>query len=102
MLSCVEIRNYLISLSAKGDFLAVLHTLVNLNLQNLPLPVDLSTIALLAPKLGIDSLTLTLAFTAHGLDLLHHTRAELLDTNLHACTSTSWTTLHGSGFATDT
>jgi hypothetical protein len=93
---------YLISLSAEGNFLAVFHALVNLNFQNLPFPVDFSSIALLASQLGIDSFTLTLAFATHGLDLLHHARTELLNSNLHAGSSACWTTLHGSGFTADT
>ena len=72
----------LVALPAEGDLLAVLHTLVHRDLEDLALARDLAAGALFAAQLGVDPLSLTLALSAHGLDLLHHAGSQLLDANL--------------------
>ena len=52
----------LVSLAGEGDLLAVRHALVHLDLENLPLTVDFSSIALFASQLGVNSLTLAVTF----------------------------------------
>lgn len=63
----------------------VLHclTFLHVYLDNLLLSDDLGTVAAFAAVLGVDALALALALDAHGLDLLHHARPNLLDVNLH-------------------
>ena len=58
-------------------------TFLHVHLDNLLLSDDLGTIAAFAAVLGVDALALALALDAHGLDLLHHARPNLLDVNLH-------------------
>lgn len=72
----------LIALTGEGDLLSVLHSLVDRNLENLPLSDHLAAVALLATQLRVNPLALSLALSAHGLDLLHHPRAQLLDSHL--------------------
>ena len=72
------------------------------HLQNLSLSVDLSAVALFAPEFGINPLALSLALAAHGLDLLHHAGAQLLDPNLHAGTTAIGTLDNCASFATNT
>ena len=91
----------LITLSAESDLLSVLHALVDLHLQNLPLPVDLPAVALLAAQLGVDPFALALALGAHRLDLLHHAGAELLNPDLHSGSAAGGAALNGTGFASD-
>ena len=49
---------FLVALAAECNLLAVLHSLVHLDLQDLPLPVHLPPVTFLTPQLGVDSLSL--------------------------------------------
>ena len=50
----------LVPFAAECNLLAVLHSLVHLDLQDLPLPVHLPPVTLLTPELGVDPLALTM------------------------------------------
>ena len=52
----------LVTLAGEGDLLTVSHALVHLDLEDLPLTVDFSSIALFASQLGVNSLTLAVTF----------------------------------------
>lgn len=65
-------------------------------LDNLLLTDHLGTAAALAAVLGVDALALALALNAHGLDLLHHARPDLLDVDLHPPPLAQRTLLHRS------
>ena len=49
---------FLVALAAECNLLSVLHALVHLDLQDLPLPVHLPPVTFLTPQLGVDSLSL--------------------------------------------
>merc|ERR1719461_166007 len=91
----------LVSLPREGHLLAVLHPLVHRHLQDLSLAVHFTPVALLAPELGINSFPLSVALPAHRLDLLHHSRTQLLDSHLHACSPAVRTLLNSARLATD-
>lgn len=59
----------LIRLSLEGDLLAGLHSLVDVNLEDLPLRRDLLPVADLASTFGIDLLSGSLALVTRLLDL---------------------------------
>lgn len=67
---------------------------VNVDLQDLAFTSRLFPVAVLAPVFGVDAFSLSLALGAHGLDLLHHPRRQLLDAHLHSRTSTVSACLH--------
>lgn len=92
----------LVALAGEGDLLTVGHALVHLDLENLPLTVDFSSIALFASQLGINSLSLAMTFLTHGLDLLHHAGPELLDPDLHPAAATVGALLHRARLAAHT
>ena len=89
----------LVALPGEGHLLTVLHTLVHRHLQDLPLTIHFTPVALLTPgqwwqwrrrnddgdlpELGVNPLSLSVALAAHRLDLLHHTRPKLLDSHLN-------------------
>ena len=52
----------LVTLAGEGDLLTISHALVHLDLEDLPLTVDFSSIALFASQLGVNSLTLAVTF----------------------------------------
>ena len=58
---------FLVALAAECNLLSVLHALVHLDLQDLPLPVHLPPVTFLTPQLGVNSLPLavTLLDTEH-------------------------------------
>ena len=60
---------HLVALSGEGDLLAVVHALVDGDLEDLTLARHLLAGAALAPQLGVDPLALALALPAHGLHL---------------------------------
>ena len=60
-------------------------TFVNVDLQNLLLPQDLSAPTSFAAILVADSLSLALTAVAHCGHLLHHTWYQLVHADLHAC-----------------
>lgn len=62
----------LITLSVEPDLLSTLHSLVDMNLQNLSLAVGLLSLTGLASVLGIHHLSSTLTFVTWLLDLLNH------------------------------
>ena len=84
------------------DLLTVGHPLVHAHFQNFPLPIDFATVALFASQFWVNALSLPLALTTHGLDLLHHSGAKLLDSDLHSGTAAVGTLNHCAGFAADT
>lgn len=71
-------------------------TFLHMHLDNLLLSDDLGTTAAFTAVLGVDALALALALDAHGLDLLHHARPDLLDVNLHPSPLAHWALLHRS------
>lgn len=71
----------LVTLSRKGDLLAVPHTLVHMHLQNLALALRLLSLALLATILLLDDFSLSVAFLTNLLDLLHHSGSNLPQAN---------------------
>jgi hypothetical protein len=75
----------LVTLSAKGDLLAILHTLVDGDVENLALGDCLLSVALLAPVLVLDDLALAVTIRADGLEALDH-GAHLAHHGLHAGT----------------
>merc|ERR1719328_504563 len=91
----------LVSLPREGHLLPILHPLVHGHLQDLSLAVHFAPVALLAPELGINSYPLSVALPAHRLDLLHHSRTQLLDSHLHACSPAVGTLLYSARLATD-
>ena len=62
-------KTSLVSLPGEGDPLAVVHALVDGDLEYLPLARHLLAGARLAAELGVDALPLALALAAHRLDL---------------------------------
>ena len=60
----------LVALASEGDLLTVRHALVHLDLEDLPLTVDFSSIALFASKLGVNSLTLAVTFL-HRFEIIN-------------------------------
>merc|ERR1719266_3107789 len=92
----------LVALAAECNLLSVLHTFVHLHLQDLPLPVDLPPVTFLTPQLWVHPLTLAVTLLTHGLYLLHHARAQLLDPHLHPGASAGGTLLHSPGFPSNT
>lgn len=91
----------LIGLFLECDLLAILHSLVDADLEDLALLVDLLAVALLAAVLGVDDLTLTLALGAGLLHLLNH-GAELAEDDLDTLTIASATCLDSTFLATAT
>lgn len=77
-------------------------TFFHVYLDNLLLADHLGAAAALAAVLGVDALPLALALDAHGLDLLHHARPDLLDVDLHPAALAQGTLLHRPLLATDT
>ena len=73
----------LVRLAGKRDRLALLHALVDKDLEDLALVDDLLADARLAAVLGVDDLALAVAVAALLLDLLHH-RPELAEDDLDA------------------
>ena len=67
----------LVSFTVEGDLLAVLHALVNMDLEDLALALSLLSLALLAAILLLDDFSLAVALRAHSLHLLHHTGSNL-------------------------
>merc|ERR1719340_181275 len=93
---------FLVALAAECNLLSVLHTFVHLDLQDLSLPVHLPPVTFLAPQLGVNSLPLAVTLLTHGLYLLHHAGAELLDPNLHPSSAAGGTFLHSPSLASQT
>lgn len=77
-------------------------TFFHVYLDNLLLADHLGAAAAVAAVLGVDALPLALALDAHGLDLLHHARPDLLDVGLHPAAPAQGTLLHRPLLATDT
>merc|ERR1719412_1272202 len=92
----------LVALAAECNLLSVRRTFVHLDLEDLPLPVDLPPVTFLTPQLGVNPLPLTVTLLTHGLDLLHHAGPELLDPHLHPGASAGGTLLHSPGLPSDT
>lgn len=91
----------LITLTRKGDLLAVDHSLVNVDLENLSLLLGLSARALLAPVLGVNDLALAVTVVTLGLVPLQH-GAHLSGDKLEALALTRVTLVDGAGLASDT
>lgn len=62
------------------------HTFVNVHFQDLLLALHLVPIAVLTAVFGTEALPLTLAVTAHALDLLDHPWSNLLHLDLNPST----------------
>ena len=74
--------SYLVALAGESDLLAVVHALVDGDLEDLALARHLLAGAAFAPQLGVDALALALALPAHRLHLLHDAGAKLLEAHL--------------------
>lgn len=88
----------LVGFAAEDDRLAFLHALVNVDLQHLPLVLDLFPVARLAPVLVRDDLALAPAIRADLLHLLDHW-AELPECHLDALALAGHAALDGRGLA---
>jgi hypothetical protein len=62
----------LVTLAIEPDLLSALHSLVDMDLEDLSLRVGLFAVTGLAPVLGVHHLSGTLAFVTRLLDLLDH------------------------------
>jgi hypothetical protein len=89
----------LVGLTLKGDGLTLLHTAVDVNLEDLALVDDLLTVAVLAAVLGVDDLALTVTVAALLLHLLDH-RAELTEDDLDTLTLAALASLDGALLST--
>ena len=67
---------FLVALAAECNLLSVLHALVHLHLQDLPLPVDLPPVTFLTPQLGVDPLSLAVALLDTEQNLSMEERSE--------------------------
>ncbi len=72
----------LVALALECNPLLILHTLVNVDFENLALWQHLLAVASLASVLLLDLLACAIALGALALHLLHHARAELAKLNL--------------------
>lgn len=84
----------LVTLTAELDLGAAADTTVDVDVEDLPIDNGLLAVALLAPILLLDDLTLAVAVGAHGLESLDH-GAHLAHHGLHAMAITSRATPHG-------
>lgn len=91
----------LVGLFLESDLLAIFHTLVDSDFEDLTLLVDLLAVALLAAVLGVDDLTLTLALGTSLLHLLNH-GTELTEDDLDTLTVASATCLDSTLLTTST
>merc|ERR1719427_2486981 len=91
---------FLVTLPAERHFLALLHPFINMNFQYFLGFLRFLPVAVLAPVLGVDSLPLAVAITTHLLNLLNHTRSDLVNFNLDTLTSAHGTSLRGTRLAT--
>lgn len=90
----------LVALACKLDLLARLHSLVDVDLEDLALLLGLLAVTLLAAVLGVHDLASSLTLVTGLLDLLHH-RTELTVHDLVALATTRVTGLDGALLATD-
>ena len=91
----------LVSLFFEGDLLAVLHALVDADLEHLAFLIDLLAITFLAAIFGVDDFTLTLTLGTGLLHLLYH-GTKLAEDDLDTLTVTTVTSLDGAFLATAT
>lgn len=89
----------LITLSVERDLLTILHALIDVHLENLPLLDYLSSRARLTHVLGVDSLALTVTISARRVNLLVHSGAELVENDLAARALAGRAALEGALFA---
>ena len=82
----------LVTLSSKGNLLAILHSLVDVDVEDLAFGNGLLSVALLAPVLVANNLALAVTVGADGLEALNH-RTHLAHHGLHTLTTTSSTLL---------
>jgi len=89
---------FLVTLAGERNFLSILHSLVDMNLEDFSLVHDLPTAAVLTSVFGADGLSLSLTGGALALNLLHHTGAQLLNSDLHSGTAAVGTLLRRHAF----
>ncbi len=90
----------LVALAVERDFLSILHTLVDVNLEDLALVHNLAALARLAHVLGVDLLALAITVATRRVYLLVHAGAELIQNHLVATTAARTALLHGALLAT--
>jgi hypothetical protein len=91
----------LITLAREFDLVTTLHTLVDVNLQDLSLLHRLLSVTVLALVFGVNDLSGSFTITTRLLNLLNH-RSKLTQVNLDSLSSTSSTLLDGSLLSTKT
>jgi hypothetical protein len=96
-----KLSRLLITLSTQLDFVAVPHTTINVDVENLPLDYRLLALALLATITLADDLSLSVTIRADLLESLNH-RSHLSNHSLHACTITAGTLFNGTFLAAAT
>merc|ERR1719289_836881 len=89
---------FLVTLAGERNFLSIPHSLVDMNLEDFSLVHDLPTAAVLTSVFGADGLSLSLTGGALALNLLHHTGAQLLNSDLHSGTAAVGTLLRRHAF----
>lgn len=92
---------HLITLAAELNFVAIAHTLVNVDVEHLAFHNSLFRITLLATVLVSDRLTLTIAVRAYSLETLNH-GTHLAHHGLHTATVAARTLLDSTFLATTT